>query len=174
MPRNRERLLLFAFLSALAVAAGAVGWGEFSKSFRSQNAALGQRREKVKSLIHWIEGRETWQAKGHWMDGHPAPSYIGPETEAAFFQAIQESLAGSNVDIVEQKIRETKPSGRMVEVQIDLVLVSSLEHLIKWLHKTQGIDSYRAITHFKIKSDADNFKIRAEVSLVQYFAKPGA
>jgi hypothetical protein len=173
MPNNRERVLLVVFLSALAIAGGALGWSVFSRALHEQAAVLERKREKLQSLVRWIDEKDTWQAKGKWIEAHPPPSYAGPETEAEFVQTIQGALGKRQIEILEQRMQETRPSGNLVEVQIDLVLSASLETLISWLHETQQIDSFRAITHAKLKSDADTSKIRAEISLVQLYAKPG-
>ena len=174
MPNKRELVLLVTFLAALGIAGGAMGWTSFSRILKEQKVTLGLKHEKLQSLNRWIENKEAWKAKAKWIETHAPPAYAGPETEAAFVQTIQGSLGKQQIEILEQRMQETRPRGKFVEMQIDLVLSGPLEDLVNWLHETQQIDAFRAAVHAKFKSDADTSKIRAEISLVQFYSRPGS
>jgi hypothetical protein len=172
MPNKRERILLIIFLSALGLALGTLGWTSFSRILKEQKVTLERKHEKLRSLTRWIDHKDAWKAKGEWIEAHKPPAYAGPKTEAAFVQTVQGMLGNRQIEILEQRMRETHPRGKFLEMQIDLVLSASLENLVSWLHETQQIDAFRAVIHAKLKSDADTSKIRAEISLVQFYAKP--
>jgi len=172
MANPRERFLLAAFLAALGMACGIFGWVAFSRVLQAQNTALEQKRQKLRTLSRWLDNQEAWQAKGQWLEACALPSYAGPETEAAFVQTIQAALGRRKIEILEQRMQEARSRGHLVEVPIGLVLSAPLEELIGWLHETQQIDSFRAIIHSKFKSDAGHSEIRAEITLVQFYAKP--
>lgn len=171
MKNKRELVLLLIFLGALAVGGGVIGWSNLSRNLQAQKTLLKQKETELDQTRFWIEKEETWLAKNEWLAAHPPPQYRGPETDAAFVQEIQTSLGHSKIEIVEQRIEETKAEGGMVEVGISLVLSSPLEQLVRWLHETQKIDAFRTVTRIKLKSDADDTKIRTEISLVQLYNK---
>lgn len=172
MRSRRETVLLLVFLGALAIAGMGMGWAFFSRHLAQQKAVLLQKEAMLKEAQSWLGEEEAWKAKGGWLKANPAPPYRGPETDAGFVQDIQASLARADIEIVEQKIQETKPAGGMVEVQIDLVLSSPLEKLVRWLFETQKAGIFRVVSRIKLQSDADEAKIRTEISLIQLYEKP--
>lgn len=171
MKSKREFFLLLIFLGALAVGGGIIGWSNLSRRLDVQKSILKQKEAELDQTRFWLEKEALWQAKHSWLTAHPPPQYKGPETDAAFVQEIQASLGNSKIEIVEQRIEETRDGGGMVEVGINLVLSSPLEQLIRWLYETQKVDAFRMVTRIKLKSDADDTKIRTEISLVQLYNK---
>lgn len=171
MANRREQLLLVLFLSALLVAGGTLGGNAALRHLRGQEKILRQKEGQLEEVRLWLQEKETWEARGAWLAAHPLPSYEGQQTEAAFVQEVQGSLSKHGVEILEQRMQESVAGRAVVEVGIDLVLQSSLEQLVRWLHDTRKADAYRAIRQIRIKSDAQSSTMRAEISLVRFYQK---
>jgi len=166
---KRERILLAVFTTALVIGAGVIGWNKGSKFWRDQKSLLVLKQDQLAETQRWLTEKEHWLARERWVAGTALPVYEGQQTEAAFFQAVQASLAEHKIEIVEQRIQETQSGGGGVSVGLDLVLNSSLENLIRWLHATQRPQAFRTFTHIKLKSDPGNSNIRTETTLRQLY-----
>lgn len=174
MRNKREAMLLAVFLAALFCAVAVISWRVFNRSLDNQKALLKQKIQALEEANNWIAEKDQWTAKGKWLEDHPPPPYEGAQTDAAFIDGVQASLARNGVEIIEQRPQEAQMGNRMVEVGINLVLSAPLEKLVRWLHDTQKTDAFRIISRIRLKSDADDSKIRAEVSLVQLYGKAPA
>ena len=173
MTNNRERVLLVLFLSALVIGGGLIGWRTFSGHLAAEKKRLVQKENQLIEARRWLDEEEIWLARESWLSENLPPPYEGPQTDAEFVRETQASLASSQIEIVEQRIQETAVGARFVEAGIDLVLTAPLENFVRWLHETQKIDSGRVIRRIKLKSDEADAKMKAEVSLVQLYEKPG-
>lgn len=167
---KRERILLLSFLAALLAASGAIGWKWFSQNLRNRTEILAQKESQLQEARHWLSEKDKWQARMDWIASTPLPPYEGERTDAAFVREVQSSLAAHGVEIVDQRLQETRSSGELAEVSVDLTLNCPLENLVHWLRDTQQIGAYRTIPHLRLKSDASNSQIRAEVTLTQLYA----
>ena len=167
---KRERILLFVFLAALLVAGGAIGWKYFSRSLQSRSEILAQKESQLQEDRRWLAEKDKWRSRMDWIASTPLPPYEGERTDAAFVQEVQSTLATHGVEIVNQRFQETRSSDDLVEVAVDLTLNCPLENLVHWLRDIQQIGSYRTIPHLRLKSDASNSQIRAEVTLTQLYA----
>lgn len=171
MASKREQVLLVLFLGALLVAGGVLVGSAGLNRLGAKEKTLRQKETRIAELQEWLGEKDAWMAKGAWMEAHPLPLYEGQQTEAAFVQEIQGSLARHGVAIMEQRIQESAAGREVVEAGIDLVLQSSLEQLVRWLHDIRKAESYRAIRQIRIKSDPQGSTVRAEVSLVRFYEK---
>lgn len=174
MTSKREHMLLVGFACALFVAASIFAWTQLSHYQAKQKAILKQREAALEEARGWLDRADYWKARGRWLDGNRPPDYLGPETDAKFVQVVQSSLGRLGIEILEQKIRETKAEGRLMAVSVDLVLKGSLEQFVQWLYETQQVDSFRLIRRIRLKSDAEESTMRAEISLIQLYQMPKA
>ena len=174
MTNSRERILLLLFLSALFVGGGIIGWRSFSRHLQEQRTLLEQKQTQLEEARLWLNEKERWLSREQWVEGNRPPAYAGQQTEAAFVQEMQASLASHSVEILEQRIEGTLAAGTLMETKVDFVTSAPLENLIRWLHTIQSPEAFRSVDHIKLKSDENNTKIRAEISLVQFHEKSGS
>ncbi len=166
---KRERILLGVFTFALATGGGVLGWSTISRQWQARENALKTKLKQITEAKKWVAEKDTWLAKERWIAGTVPTLYQGQQTDAAFFEAIQRSLNQYQIEIVEQRILETQKAGGGVLVGIDLVLSSTLENLIRWLHIVQRPEAFRILSRIRLKSDPATSHIRTELSLKQYF-----
>jgi len=174
MNNRREILLLAAFLGALLIAVGAFGWKRFSGVLDAQKDQLRQKQLLLTEAANWVQEQDLWKKKGEWLDANPLPVYAGQPTEAAFIQEIQASLNTAGIEIRNQTPKEAQHKGQFVEVGVDLSLTAPLEKLVRWLFEVQKPGSYRVFNRIDLKSDADQTKIQAEISLIQLYNQQGS
>lgn len=173
MNNRRELLLLAAFLGALLIAVGAFGWKRYSAALAAQREEMRQKQLLLSEAANWVQEQDIWKKKGDWLAANPLPAYAGQPSEAAFVQEIQASLNTAGIEIRNQTPKEAEHKGRLVEVGVDLSLTAPLEKLVRWLFEVQKPGSYRVFNRIDLKSDADQTKIQADISLIQLYNQPG-
>jgi len=168
-PTKSEKFLLGIFGAMVLGFLGLVVWGWLQRSLAHQRSQEIVLREQTTELHRWQGEKETWESRGRWLAGNPPPPWQREDSEAAFVQDLQRSVAASGLEILSQRLAGSASLPGFEEVTVQLTVRASTEELVRWLHGLQQPGRFLAVRQLNVRADGDKENLRAELQLTQFY-----